>query len=126
MNIYAVQPTVDGKLIGTGTISTSSDSNIYYDTLAVVKLNLDGSLDTTFNAAGSIPGLYTLQLNGATGFTSAVRPIMQPDGRIIVGVLSGTSQTTYTSTAIRLSSNGVRDMSFGVNGRANVPLPATL
>jgi uncharacterized delta-60 repeat protein len=93
--VKAIAVQTDGKIIVGGAFTT------YDSTLSsrIIRLNTDGSIDTTFNIG--------------TGFNDEVKDIViQPDGKIVVcGVF-----TAYNSTAsnriIRLESSGMVDTAF--------------
>ena len=70
--------------------------------LAVLRLNVDGSLDAGFGSGGMILdyGIYATELT------------LQPDGRIVV---AGTETTTEPAMVVlRYSANGTPDATFGV------------
>jgi uncharacterized delta-60 repeat protein len=91
----AIQP--DGKILVAGSFVT-------YNAVSanrIIRLNPDGSRDTTFSIG--------------TGFSSTVRTLkIQPDGKI----LAGGDFTSYNGTAsnriIRLESNGSIDTTFSI------------
>jgi uncharacterized delta-60 repeat protein len=106
--------TADGKLIVAG-IHYASD---YTADFLALRLNADGTLDTTFGTDG-----FTLvDFDGVDQFTQALT--LQDDGSIII---SGTSIDTETldyhnaPTIIRLSPDGVFDTSFGSDGVVQIP-----
>lgn len=85
-NVFAMAIQINGKVIVGGHFTT-------YKGVAcptrLVRLNLDGSLDTTFNNGG-----------GTRGFNGLVDSIaIQPDGKIIVG---GNGFSTYNGVAVLL------------------------
>ena len=98
-NVYALDLQSDGKIIVGG-------SFLNYNGISkkrILRLNSDGSLDTTFNSG--------------TGFSNGdVRSILvQPDDRILIGgAFSGNYNGTASLRLLRLSSNGVFDSSFSV------------
>ena len=99
-NVYALDLQSDGKIIVGG-------SFINYNGVSkkrILRLNSDGSLDTTFNSG--------------TGFSNGdVRSILvQPDDRILIGgAFSGNYNGTFSLRLLRLYSNGVVDPSFSVS-----------
>jgi uncharacterized delta-60 repeat protein len=99
----ALQP--DGKIVIAGTGHGNGSPNF-----AAVRLNTDGSLDSTFGS----DGVVTVPIGGAA-IANAV--VVQPDGRIVLG---GTAYTTDTNSnhfaATRLNANGSLDSTFGTNG----------
>lgn len=103
----ALQP--DGKVIVGGNFT--SYQSIPID--RIVRLNIDGTLDLTFN-----PG---------TGFNGAVHSIaLQNDGKLIVGGEFTSYNNTARNRIIRLNSNGLIDTSFnpgnGFDKKVNVIL----
>jgi uncharacterized delta-60 repeat protein len=104
-NVYALDLQSDGKIIVGG-------SFLNYNSVSkkrILRLNSDGSLDSTFNSG--------------TGFSNGdVRSILvQPDDRILAG---GTFSGNYNGTAslrlMRLSANGIFDTSFSVSLNSNL------
>ena len=100
--VLQIAQQTDGKIIIGGTFVTvdSRTSN------RIARLNLDGSLDTTFNSgAGANSGVFDL--------------VLQPDGKILIGG----SFTTYNGTSrnrfARINSNGSLDTTFNVGTGAN-------
>jgi uncharacterized delta-60 repeat protein len=89
----ALQP--DGKVLLAGQV----DSN-----LAVFRLNIDGSLDLTFNSIGYFRAI------GNPGASIG----LQPDGKIVVSTASYTNTSDFDIT--RLTQSGTLDNSFGNNG----------
>jgi uncharacterized delta-60 repeat protein len=98
-----VQP-ADGKTVAVGHNSNNA--------ILVVRLNRDGSLDTTFNGTGSV----TFNAGfGAVGTAVA----LQPNGQIVVGGTAKSNNVPIADTeyvVARLNSNGSLDTSFGNNG----------
>lgn len=111
-NAVVIQP--DGKLVLAGTALLS------HKQFAAIRLNADGTLDTTFGIAG----VSTLSPTG--GVWGAA---LQGDGKIILA-----GQTDYNNpaianaqqfTAARLNSDGTLDASYGQGGIVNVPVGGT-
>ena len=101
--------TADGKIIVAG-IEYVQD---YTADFMVLRLNTDGTLDTTFGTDG-----YTLvDIGGVDQITQALA--VQPDGKILI---SGTSKDTETPnynnapTILRLNADGSLDETYGQNG----------
>src|SRR5262249_25236565 len=88
------------------------------------RLNSNGTLDTTFNSTGPVPGEVVQDL----GIHSAVPPgvgqsigralAVQPDGTILVAgqVLDPTPRAPYDGFVARFLSNGSLDTSFHNGG----------
>jgi uncharacterized delta-60 repeat protein len=111
----ALQP--DGKLVLVGRASPSSTTGAEF---GAVRLNADGSLDTSFGTGGTAVAPITINgFNMATAEGVAV----QPDGRIvlagtattgIVGVPIGTLERFASDIAlVRLGADGKLDTTFG-------------
>ena len=102
-----VQP--DGKILIGGPFSigfiNSQTGSIYYN--GVIRLNADGSTDTTFvpattsdSAAGRFTGVYALSLGA--------------DGKILVGGRIYAGGNTTAAGLARLNSNGTLDATFNL------------
>ncbi|NDI98255.1 hypothetical protein GWA97_04125 [Flavobacterium sp. LaA7.5] len=85
-NITSVAIQSDGKIIIAGYMNYINGTSVN----RLVRLNTDGSLDTSFTAVGDLS-------NGITAM------ILQPDGKIVVGGYNFVK---------RFNSNGTQDMSF--------------
>ena len=108
----------DGKIVigaRAGFPSTSSD-------FAVIRFNVDGSLDTSFGDvdpfnAGLRRGYTVTSLS--TGFDNLLALALQPDGKIIAngtrGVDTGTRGESH-NVVVRYTSDGVLDTMFGSSG----------
>ncbi len=98
-NVYAVVLQPDGKIIIAGSI-------VSYNNVAkggIVRLNPDGTLDTTFNTNGE---------GTNTGFSLVYNLGLQADGKIVIaGQFSSYNGTTQNSVA-RLNSDGTLDTTF--------------
>ena len=98
----AVQP--DGKTVIAGRANSSSDNHAI-----VYRLNIDGTLDTTFSG----DGFTTTQFGGATAHFDAVA--LQPDGKIVAtGTVRFGGQ--FTVVTARFNPDGSSDLLFGTNG----------
>ena len=82
-----------------------------YD-FAVVRYNVDGTLDTTFNATGRVLTDFGV---GSGDFAAAA--IIQPDGKIVVGGLSDASGIPYDFALARYNPNGTLDSTFNGSGK---------
>ena len=94
----------DGKLVVAGTTynpNSSEGSNF-----ALVRYNIDGTLDTTFD----LDGKFTTDFNG--NFDGASKVIQQTDGKLVVAGYSGTD-----FALVRYNSNGKLDNSFNGDGK---------
>ncbi len=98
-NGVAIQP--DGKIVAVGSGNAAN-----FD---VVRLNPNGSLDTSFGTAGEV----VTPMNG--GASSVV---IQPDGKIVVGgtSFSGDPDEGDNFALVRYDADGSLDPSFGAGG----------
>jgi uncharacterized delta-60 repeat protein/CSLREA domain-containing protein len=101
----------DGKIVITATGSPSSGNERFY----VVRMNLDGTLDSTFDGDG-----YTLIDFGVlVQRPEAVK--IQPDGKIVVtGRVEPTGTNNSDWATVRLNSNGSLDTTFSGDGKVTV------
>ncbi len=106
-NAVAIQ--ADGKVVLGGTVETPPSG---IDTqFAVVRLNADGGLDTTFNSTGKRVAVD--QITGPFAETKALA--LQADGKIIVaGNAYGPASIDFA--LVRLNPDGDFDASFGGGG----------
>jgi len=79
----------------------------------IVKLNLDGSLDTTFGSGG------TLTLGG-TGLEFASSVLETQNGYLIAGRTTTSSQGSYDLYFTKITFNGTLDTSFANNGTLTI------
>ncbi|WP_169742460.1 choice-of-anchor U domain-containing protein [Comamonas granuli] len=95
----------DGKIVMAGMARNGSNSLDF----ALMRLNPNGSPDTSFNANGPVPGQLLARVgNDADLGYSAV---LQPDGKIVVAGYSSHGGTTQFSL-IRVNPNGTLDATF--------------
>ena len=102
---YAVALQPDGKIVVAGFTETSVGIDV-----AVVRLNANGSPDTSFHKDGKLTF-------GFGGVDLALAVAMQPDGKI---VLAGTGNPNRDVAVVRLSANGSFDSSFDQDGIVGV------
>lgn len=103
-----IQISQDNKILATGKdlpISTSINPNKVY------KLNLDGTLDTSFGNLG------TLILPNYSGDFKAV---LQGSDKFLI-VFQSVSTAPNFRSILRYNSNGTLDTSFGTNGETQIP-----
>lgn len=104
----------NGKLLLLGHIRNGSDSDI-----SLIRLNLDGSLDTTFGENGKLT--IPLEPNSSIGY----RITEQADGKLmVVGTSANVSNfaviDSYLSF-VRLNADGSLDSAFGDQGALLIP-----
>uniref|UniRef100_UPI003750E755 beta strand repeat-containing protein n=1 Tax=Undibacterium sp. TaxID=1914977 RepID=UPI003750E755 len=104
----------DGKLLFVGYARTGAAST---EDFAVMRLNTDGTLDTSF----STDGLAIFALN-ASNEDRAVSVNLQSSGKIVVSGYVINSGSSYDFAVMRLNTDGSIDTSFGASGYAIVPI----
>jgi uncharacterized delta-60 repeat protein len=109
-----VMTQTDGKVVVAATGSAQTGNPRNGNDLTLIRLNANGSLDTTFAnfGHGSTPGYF---VDGLSGAQQAQRHcgFIQPDGKIVVAVW-GTDINGYIA---RFLPTGALDTTFGVGGR---------
>lgn len=105
----ALQP--DGNIVVVGYTSAASG----YDIL-LARYTGTGAIDTTFGSSGRVVTPVGSSYDTATGV------VLQPDGKILVGGGALTLNVGYDTTAIRYTSTGALDTTFGAGGNVVVPL----
>jgi len=98
----------DSKIVVAGYHYNGSNND-----LMVARYTTSGSLDTTFNASGSKPGVYTLSLGTGNDFAYAVA--IQSDGKIVV-VGNDYNAGHQRFALVRLTSAGALDTTFNGSG----------
>jgi uncharacterized delta-60 repeat protein len=99
---FAVAVQADGKIVAAGI-----DSNADF---ALVRLNQDGTLDTSFDTDGKVTTDFD------SDFDQAYAIALQPDGKIIATGRAVIGGTTNFALA-RYNSNGSLDTSFDTDGK---------
>jgi uncharacterized delta-60 repeat protein len=92
-------------------VAGSSNAGGTYD-FAVVRYNVDGTLDTTFNSTGRVLTDFSV---GSGDFATAA--VIQSDGKIVVGGLSDASGIPYDFSLLRYNPNGTLDPTFNATGK---------
>jgi uncharacterized delta-60 repeat protein len=109
---YSVIQQSDGKLVAAG---LSNDG--LRDHVAVVRYNIDGSLDTTFNSGGKVTTNFGVGTNGSV----ANSVIQQSDGRLVVAGYVRVG-SYYDFALVRYNSNGSLDTTFNGIGKVSTPI----
>lgn len=99
------------ELYGDGRIVAAGKSN---DDVALVRYLANGTLDPAFGTGGKV------KINLGSSFDQIVNMALQPDGKIVATVYTGTANAF---TLIRLTTTGSLDPSFGTAGKATFTLP---
>ena len=110
----AVQP--DGKVLVGGPFTFINGTNRY----GSARLNVDGSLDSSFVSDSFLPDWTHLFQNGFFNYAEAAAVAVQSDGKVLVGgvvaricyVGEEECQHTFSSFATRFNSNGSHDTNF--------------
>jgi uncharacterized delta-60 repeat protein len=103
---YAGAQQADGKLIivGSGLVEGEPFE------AAVLRLNDDGTLDTTFGSGG------VAQIDYSAGYDDGYAMLLQPDGKIIVAGNAEPIEGNFDLVIARLNSDGSADATFGIDG----------
>ena len=100
----AVQP--DGKIIGIGQHVIFGDA--YWE---IVRINTDGTLDSTFGS----DGIVTIDFPGSSSLPEGI--LIHPDGKVSVN-----GNENGKGTVVRLNPDGTLDNSFGSGGIVTIGL----
>lgn len=103
-HVFSIAMQSDGKIIigGAGNMNNDTTKKV------VIRLNSDGSTDTSFHS------IFPLFINNS-GIEPVIRSmVIQNDGKIVVGGILGQPSTSSTTVlmAIRLTPNGSMDSTF--------------
>lgn len=104
----------DGKLIVVGSAEITGEDTDF----AVVKLNVDGSRDTTFDGDGRVTIRFDLDPTYRTETASSVA--VDRNGRILVAGAAEKSEGSFDFAVARLLPNGQLDNNFGGDGRVTI------
>jgi uncharacterized delta-60 repeat protein/uncharacterized repeat protein (TIGR01451 family) len=110
--VRAVALQADGKVIIGGAF-TSYD---FIPRAYVARMNVDGTLDNTFNSAN----------NGANINNPVHALALQADGKVVIGGSFTTVYGASRNSIARLNTNGTVDVSFSVGTGANGPVNAVV
>ena len=109
LNSVVIQP--DGKILVTGYTGAGS----IYD-LALLRYNINGSLDTSFDTDGIVTTDISTDDDGRS-------VAVQPDGKILVAGYSNAS-SNFDFVLLRYNANGSLDTSFDTDGIATTNIGA--
>ena len=105
--VYDMAVQADGKVVAVGYFLNAVGAG----SRRLVRLNVDGSVDTTFRAG-----------TGGDNTIDCVR--IQPDGKILLGGFFLTFNRVTVNRLVRLNQDGSIDSSFDTNGGASGPVLA--
>ncbi len=110
--IYGIAIQSDGKIIAAG-VTDAGTTNNNYNNFAIVRYNINGSLDTTFATNGIASIDFALKNDIAKSV------VIQNDNKIIVAGASYYPNSIDDFALLRLNSNGSIDTTFGTNGKTS-------
>ncbi len=114
----AVQP--DGKIVVAGVAGYSAPAVADF---TVVRYNVNGSLDTTFDG----DGIAITDFGFGTEDDDYCRGlVIQPDGKIVIAGRALVSPTTYAFAVIRYNADGSLDTTFDGDGKAQFEMAAVI
>jgi uncharacterized delta-60 repeat protein len=114
---YVVTQQGDGKLIAAGYSRSTTAADSDWD-MSLVRLNANGTLDTTFGSAGKV----ITHIGNQNDRIFAIQ--IQPDGKIVT---AGTMNSQISNSLggqfaiTRYNADGTIDTSFGTDGIATLP-----
>ncbi|RKG95837.1 hypothetical protein D7X32_37875 [Corallococcus carmarthensis] len=103
--VHSLLPLADGRFYVGGFLTKSNGID---EDFALIRYNADGSLDTTFKSAGSPSGSW---IGGAYTDAEAVQGMALQGSSVVLG---GGDHFK----AVRITSSGSQDLTFGTNGLA--------
>ena len=102
----------DGKIVLAG-YSVDASSNADF---SLIRLNTDGSLDTSFDGDGKVI------VPVGTFYDVCTSVALQSDGKIVLAGYSTSTSGNFNFSLIRLNANGSLDTSFDGDGKVIVPV----
>jgi uncharacterized delta-60 repeat protein len=97
----------DGKIVVAGTVNGGTGSADF----GAVRLNTDGTLDTTYNGTGKTTFAPT------PGMDSVSKAILQADGKLLITGAADTGSGGTYPVVTRFNVDGTLDTTFGTNGK---------
>lgn len=106
---YGLITQSDNKIVATGYITL--------DTLKIfiIRLNEDGSIDTTFNSSGTIPGLNYTNIDGYIGSSTGTSIVQKNDSKFLIGGYADVSGV-YQFALAQFNNDGTLDTTFNAEG----------
>lgn len=116
-NARSVAIQSDGKIVAAGySLMGDPELSTDYD-FAVVRYNIDGSLDTSFDSDGKV----TTDINGNSE-DQAYSVAIQSDGKIVVAGYTLIGGSNYEFVVVRYDTDGSLDSGFGSSGIVATPI----
>ncbi|MGB7070547.1 MAG: FG-GAP-like repeat-containing protein [Pyrinomonadaceae bacterium] len=112
----AIQP--DGKIVSGGYGIVERKPNVFDDDFEVVRLNTDGSLDTTLDGDGIVITPIGPNLDRVLGMA------LQVDGKIVLTGFTQDLSFNWDVATVRYNSNGSLDTTFDGDGKVITPIGA--
>lgn len=112
-----VQPS--GKIVVVATVEHAGASDMRDRDIALARFNANGMIDTTFGMGGVVTlDLSAGEVSGSSYVADSAWGLSAyPDGRLVVtGAQKRMGATDTDFAVIRLTVDGMRDMTFGTNG----------
>lgn len=106
----------DGKILLAGNVGSAYRSPIY--SWGIARINMDGSLDQTYNGTGKV---YISPPANPSYLTDMV---LQPDGKIILGGYGEKQELINDFMLARITADGKPDLSFGDQSFVKLPVSA--
>jgi uncharacterized delta-60 repeat protein len=120
-NAVAVQS--DDKIVVAGHANVNATVGIGTSDISLIRYNPDGTLDTTFGATNSVPGIVTTDLSGRfdNAFSVALQSPAAANTAILVS--GNTGSGGFSQAAVfRYNTDGSLDATFGSGGFVIAPL----
>ncbi|WP_347069851.1 T9SS type A sorting domain-containing protein [Flavobacterium sp. WV_118_3] len=116
---YSMDLQMDGKIVIAGYSDNGSDR-----AGAVIRLNTNGTLDTTFGTGGKAFTNFTIYNTAARADEFRVVKVHHVTGSIVVGGTSVLNTNESRGIFARYTASGILDTTFGNNGRLiDLPFP---
>ena len=116
---YSIALQSDGKMVAVGQLGCTFSGSCLIPgyKFAFARFNTNGSMDTTFGTNGVITNNFSLMADPTNnpGFEQLKNIVVQPDGKLIVG-LDTFDGSHYHFLLARFNSNGSLDTTFGNAG----------
>lgn len=115
---YGVVIQPDGKIVLGGTTRINNINQF-----AIARFESNGTLDTTFNAAGTQPGTaFTTSVGGYNTDNIAYAIALQQDGKIVLAGYADNGAGDYEFAVARFNSDGTIDTTFNGTGSATTTI----